>query len=211
MILETLVVGYLDTNCYVIEDESTKKAIVIDPAGDEEEILSLIKNRGLTVKYIIMTHGHWDHLLGVHKIARETKAKVCIHEADKFMLDEKDLTPTVPPFLLDEFPKEKLVVDIELLDGQVLSAGSVHANIIHTPGHSPGSVSIHIDDCIFTGDLLFKGSIGRTDLTGGSFETLINSVRTKIFCFDDEVKVYPGHGPSTTVGEERATNPFFTL
>ncbi|MHB8841075.1 MAG: MBL fold metallo-hydrolase, partial [Candidatus Aquicultor sp.] len=128
-----------------------------------------------------------------------------IHGMDMFLLNDISF---VPAYMHDELPEEKLTVDVELSDGQILSAGLINASVIHTPGHTPGSISVRIGDTIFTGDLLFKSAIGRTDLSGGSHETLINSVKEKILVFPDDLKIYPGHGPSSTIGEERTNNPF---
>jgi len=206
MFLETLVVGDLDSNCYLVAAEHGAEAIVIDPGGDAQVILDTIAAMGLDVKYIILTHGHWDHFAAVADLAKKTGAVIAIHKLDKGALDDPRQSLA---YMFGEEQKESLDNIIELTDGQVLKIGELEAEILHTPGHTQGSITVRIADRLFTGDLLFYRSIGRTDFPGGSHESLLKSVRDKIFKYPDHVKVYPGHGPSTSVGEERRENPFF--
>ncbi|HZD60067.1 MAG TPA: MBL fold metallo-hydrolase [Anaerolineae bacterium] len=207
MFLETVVVGDLDTNCYIIASEYANEAIVIDPAGNAGVILDTIAAKSLDVKYILLTHGHWDHFGVAGILAEKTGAKIGIHKDDLEMLGNPMLSMG---FMAGEDENETIKADFELTDGQVLKIGDMDVKIIHTPGHTRGGVTIQIGDSLFTGDLIFYRSIGRTDLAGGSYESLLKSVREKIFTYPDQVKIYPGHGPSTSVGEERRGNPYFT-
>ncbi|MCL6472148.1 MAG: MBL fold metallo-hydrolase [Firmicutes bacterium] len=207
MFLETLVVGDLDTNCYVVASEHAGEAIVIDPAGNAGIILDTIAVENLDLKYILLTHGHWDHFAVSSTIANKTGAKIGINKADMVMLENPRLSMS---FMAGEGEDVTLKPDFELTDGMTLKVGDLDVKIIHTPGHTPGSVTINIGDCLFTGDLLFYRSVGRTDLAGGSTETLLNSIKEKIYKYPDQVKVYPGHGPSTTVGDEKKHNPYVT-
>lgn len=205
MLFETVVVGDLDTNCYIIASERTSEAVIIDPGGDADLILDVVAANNLDVKYIILTHAHWDHFGSAKEVSEKTGAMIALHTIDKDGLNNPRVSLS---FLLGE-QEQRVTPDLELADKQIIKIGDLQAEIIHTPGHTSGSISVHIADKIFTGDLLFYRSIGRTDFPGGSFEDLIKSVREKIFIYPDHVKIYPGHGPSTTVGDERNNNPFF--
>jgi len=206
MFLERLVVGDLDSNCYLVASEPTKEAIVIDPGGSAGVIMDTIAAQELDVKYIILTHGHYDHFEAALDIARKTGAKIGIHKLDEAALSQPSISLAT---WLGENP-ETFPPDFELTDGQIIKFGDLEAKILATPGHSPGSITVNIGNTLFTGDLLFNRSIGRTDLAGGSYETLLKSVRERILKYPDQVKVYPGHGPSTTVGDERRHNPYLT-
>jgi hydroxyacylglutathione hydrolase len=204
VIVRTLAVGELATNCHIVGSETTLEAIVIDPGGDADQILSELRRLNLRVVQIVDTHGHFDHTLANGRIKEATGAPLRIHQADAEMLTNplKGLSfwagnvKLGPP--ADEFLKE----------GDVLRAGDVSLKVLHTPGHSPGSVSLCTDGAVFGGDALFQGSIGRTDFPGGDYKTLIRSIRTRLLTLPDETVVYTGHGPSTTIGEERQSNPF---
>ena len=204
MYLKRLVVGIYAANCYVLADEKTKETAVIDPGGDCEDILRLIREENLKPKYIILTHGHLDHIGAVKELKEKTKAMVLIHELDKDMLvdEKKNLSFFVSANIRAVLP------DRLLKDGDILELGELKLEIIHTPGHTEGSICIKVGDSIFSGDTLFYGSIGRTDLPGGSYNDIINSIKEKILIFKDDTVVYPGHGSSTTVGFERVNNPF---
>lgn len=204
MFLETIVVGDLDTNCYVIASEHASEAMIIDPGGDAGLILDVIAANNLDVKCIILTHAHWDHFGAAREISEKTGAKIAIHTIDKDALNNPKVSLS---FLLGE-QEQRITPDLELADKQIIKIGDLQAEIIHTPGHTSGSISVRIADKIFTGDLLFYRSIGRTDFPSGSFEDLIKSVKERILLYPDHVKIYPGHGPSTTVGDERKHNPF---
>jgi hydroxyacylglutathione hydrolase len=204
MILEILSVGELETNCYILGDEQTKEGIVIDPGGDFELIFKTLQSQKLKTKYIILTHGHIDHILALPKKKEKTGAKVLIHSKDKEMLTSSARNLSIGlglNFICSE-------ADILLEDGSVIDCGTINLKVLHTPGHSPGGISLLSDEAVFTGDTLFNHSIGRTDFPGCSFEVLIQSIKKKLLTLPDETVVYPGHGPSTTIGEERRFNPF---
>jgi hydroxyacylglutathione hydrolase len=184
-----MMVGPIQANCYVVGCKKTLEAVVIDPGDEVPRIVSEIVKRKLTVKYILNTHGHWDHTGGNAELKKITRAPLLIHAGDAPQLSEGP----------DEFLEE----------GRDIRFGTFTLQVIHTPGHSPGGVCFSGGGVIFTGDTLFAGSIGRTDLSGGDYETLIQGVRRKIFSLGDDVRVYPGHGPSSSVGQEKTRNPFF--
>ncbi|PIZ40635.1 MBL fold metallo-hydrolase, partial [Candidatus Aquicultor secundus] len=175
MFLERLVVGDLDSNCYLVASEPTKEAIVIDPGGSAGVIMDTIAAQELDVKYIILTHGHYDHFEAALDIARKTGAKIGIHKLDEAALSQPSISLAT---WLGENP-ETFTPDFELTDGQIIKFGDLEAKILATPGHSPGSITVNIGNTLFTGDLLFNRSIGRTDLAGGSYETLLKSVRER--------------------------------
>lgn len=207
MIQKALLVGLLEVNCYILGDEETKEAVVIDPGGDENEILEALKYHGLQLKTIIDTHGHFDHVDANQPLKEATGASIAIHEADAAMLAK----PSAEAMFFTGNRLRLSAADILLKEGDVLSFGNYRLKVLHTPGHTPGGISLVMEGStlVYVGDLLFQGSIGRTDFPGGSFEDLINAVKTKIFSLGDNYTVYPGHGPVTTVGQERKYNPFF--
>ena len=204
MIFKTFVVGPLEVNCYILGCERSGEGIVIDPGDDAPEVLEALKDAQLSLKYILNTHGHFDHIGGVKRIKEATGAPFLLHEADLFLVEA--LTEQAMMFGME--PQESPEVDGFLNDGDEVDFGSYRVLVVHTPGHSPGGVCFHMGDKLFSGDTLFAGSIGRTDLMGGSYEGLIRSVRTRILPLGDEVRVYPGHGPETTIGWEQLYNPF---
>lgn len=187
--LKKMPVGFLQANCYLLGCPKTKEGAVIDPGGEVPRIVKEIVKAQLTLRYILLTHGHFDHTEGADELRNITKAPVFIHYLDA--------------------PWAGLKPDGHLADGLELAVGTYALRIIHTPGHSPGGVSIFAPGVVFTGDTLFAGSIGRTDLGGGNERQLIDAVVKKVFPLGDEVRVYPGHGPASTIGKERRTNPFF--
>jgi glyoxylase-like metal-dependent hydrolase (beta-lactamase superfamily II) len=207
MIQKGLAVGLLEVNCYIIGDEETKEAVVIDPGGDEAEILEALKYHQLNLKYIIDTHGHFDHVDANQPLKDATGAQIAIHQADARMLSQ----PSNEALFFTGNRLRLSQADILLKEDDVLSFGSYRLKVLHTPGHTPGGISLVMEghNYVYVGDLLFAGSIGRTDFPGGSFDDLIAAVRTKIFPLGDNYIVYPGHGPVTTVGQERQYNPFF--
>ncbi len=209
MILEHFVVGMLQTNCYVLASEESRVCVVIDPGGDAKRIARFIDSNRLKLTAILLTHGHFDHVLDAWKLKDMCGGKIHIHPADKPLL--KDRTVGLGAFLIGKITGIEGTVDVEIKEGDVLEFDSIKMKVLETPGHTPGHVSFFLPDhdIVFVGDTLFAGSIGRTDFPGGSYEQLIESVKTKIFPLGDHVVVYPGHGPKTTVGRERATNPFF--
>lgn len=204
MYLDRIPAGVYAVNCYLIACKKTKKAAVIDPGGDAEEIVEKIKKKGFELEYIILTHGHGDHIGGVPKIKELTGAKILIHKEDEYLVKSaaKNLSS------LMSGPDIAFEVDELLEDGHTISVGENELTVIHTPGHTPGGICIKTGDMIFTGDTLFAGSIGRTDLEGGSYEEIISSIKNKLIIYNDKTKVFPGHGPESTVGIEKKRNPF---
>ncbi len=207
MIQKGLEVGLLQVNCYIIGDEETREAVVIDPGGDEDDILEVLNHHRLNLKYIIDTHGHFDHVDANQPLKTATGASIAIHEADAGMLG----APSEEAMFFTGNRLRMSQADILLKEGDLISFGPYTLKVLHTPGHTPGGISLVMEGhpYVYVGDLLFNGSIGRTDFPGGSFEALVNAVRTKIFTLGDNYTVYPGHGPVTTVGHERKYNPFF--
>jgi glyoxylase-like metal-dependent hydrolase (beta-lactamase superfamily II) len=207
MIQKALLVGLLEVNCYILGDEETKEAVVIDPGGDEDEILEALKYHGLQLKTIIDTHGHFDHVDANQPLKEATGAAIAIHEADAAMLAK----PSSEAMFFTGNRLRLSAADVLLKEGDIISFGNYRLKVLHTPGHTPGGISLVMEDSplVYVGDLLFQGSIGRTDFPGGSFEDLISAVKTKIFTLGDNYTVFPGHGPVTTVGQERKYNPFF--
>ncbi|MBZ4655349.1 MAG: Hydroxyacylglutathione hydrolase [Peptococcaceae bacterium] len=199
-----LPVGPIEANCYIVFDES-KEAMVIDPGAEGQKIFQEIEKHGLKVKYIVNTHGHGDHIGANQKLKELTGASILIHELDGPMLTDgaKNLSIYMGKNI------SQPAADQLLKDGDVLQVGKMRFTVLHTPGHTRGGICLLAGDVCFTGDTLFDGSIGRTDLPGGSYPELINSVKTKLFTLDDKIVVYPGHGPDTTIGREKAYNPFF--
>ncbi|MDP9066937.1 MAG: MBL fold metallo-hydrolase [Actinomycetota bacterium] len=198
-------VGPLACNCYVVGDPESRRAIVIDPGGDAEVLARSLRSHHLNVTAIVATHAHFDHLLAAESLRQLTGAPFYMHDADKPLLDWYQESGRM--FLgLDLGPPPE--IDTPALEGDLVVAGAVALEVIHTPGHSPGSITLASDDVLFSGDTLFAGSIGRSDLPGGDTRQLLGVIKEKLFSFEDEVPVYPGHGPATTVGAERRSNPF---
>lgn len=204
MLLKKMEVGVYSANCYILGDEISNEAIIIDPGGDADKIIKFITNNDLKVKYIILTHAHGDHIGGVNELLEQSDATLCIHKDDLFMLKDKKKNFTSQmrgPIV--EIDEAKL-----LKDGDVLVVGDMKCTIIHTPGHSPGGICIHINDLLFTGDTLFANNIGRGDLIGGDEEQLIKEIKAKLMILADDTMVFPGHGPASRIGIERMTNPY---
>lgn len=204
-LLAHYVVGPLGCNCYVVGDPATKEAIVIDPGGDASLLIEELVRLGVTVKAIVATHAHFDHLIAGQELRSHTGAPFHLHDADRFLLDWWQESGRL--FLGVELPPPP-EIDAHAGEGLVLEAGATRLEVLHTPGHSPGSISLVGADALFSGDALFAGSVGRTDLPGGDTGVLIDAIKSKLFAFGDEIPVYPGHGESTTVGEEKERNPF---
>ena len=204
-LLHHLVVGPLACNCYVVGDPLTKKAIVIDPGGDAEQLQQTLVQDELEVTAIVATHAHFDHLLAAEALRVATGAPFYLHSADEELLSWMEESGRL--FLGAEIgPAPE--IDGWTKEGDRLVAGSAELEVLHTPGHSPGSISLIASEAVFPGDALFQGSIGRTDLPGGDTETLLGVIRNKLFALDEGLPVYPGHGPATTLEEERRFNPF---
>lgn len=207
MIIETFPVGLLQCNCTIVGDESTREAMVIDPGDDPDLILSRLNAHGLTLKEIVCTHTHIDHVGAIFELQRKAGTPASIHEADLFLFQELE---TQAQWLGMPSPKRG-TIDRFLNDGSSVSCKGVELGVIHTPGHTPGSTCFHLANgrnILFAGDTLFRGSIGRTDLWGGSTPDILASIHKRLMTFDDDTLVIAGHGPSTTVGGERRNNPF---
>lgn len=207
MKLKMFTVGSLFTNCYIAWCSKTREAIVIDPGfdrqGESEKVLGLLKENGLKTKFIVDTHGHTDHTSGNEVIKAATNAPILIHELDAGMLTDVGKRTAA----LFGFNVTSPVADDFLKDGDVVKFGEVVLRVLHTPGHTPGSISLVGENCVFTGDTLFAGSIGRVDLAGGSSREIMRSLK-KLAALPDRLIVYPGHGPESTIGEEKRSNPF---
>ena len=206
MIHEIIPVGALQCNCSVIGDEATREGMVIDPGDEIEEILALVEKHRLTIKQIVITHAHIDHVGGAMKLRVATGAPILLNENDYALLKMLD----VQAAWLGMRPPGKVEIDRGLNELDRVEAGSLSANVLHTPGHTEGSVCLYFpaEQKLIAGDTLFAGSIGRTDLPGGSFDKIIESLHGKLLALPDETVVVPGHGAVTTIGEERESNPF---
>lgn len=204
MIIKTLAVGPIMANCFVVGCENTKSAVVIDPGDEADKILMTLAESQLTVKYIINTHGHFDHVGANKRLKEATGADILIHQDDAFMLEHISSASMAFGLKVEDSPP----ADRTLADGDTVTFGDITLTVIHTPGHSPGGISLVTDKVVFVGDSLFAGSIGRTDFPGGDYNTLISSIKTKLFPLGDDVKVYTGHGPATAIGQEKRMNPF---
>lgn len=207
MILESFPVGPFQCNCMIIACEETRTAVVIDPGGDSEQILSVLSKYQLQTTYLLHSHAHLDHIGATQAVHEKTDALTCLHEDDMFLCENVAVQaalfglPSIAAPQISQFLK----------DGDSLSFGKQSVEVLHTPGHTPGSLSFYIPGIgLITGDTLFSGSVGRTDLWKGSFPTLITSIKKSLLRFPDETQVYPGHGPKTTIGQERTQNPFLT-
>jgi glyoxylase-like metal-dependent hydrolase (beta-lactamase superfamily II) len=210
MIIKQLAVGFMEVFCYILGCEETHKGLLIDPAGDEERILETAQALGLIVESVVNTHGHPDHSCGNLKIKDRTGAKIYMHVEDDRMFNSPDggsmavqmgFTPSPP-------------ADVLLEDGDTIPFGRHKLTVLHTPGHSPGGICLHVENNLFTGDTLFVGAVGRTDLPGGSLEIMLNSIREKILSLPDDTIIWPGHNyggsPTSTIAQEKRHNIYIT-
>ena len=205
MKIERLALDGIACNCYIVVDEASKEAIIIDPGAGAKQIVQRIKDTGLEVKFIVLTHRHPDHIGALKEVKEATGAKVAIHADDADGLQSgRQFGPMGGPFPSQPSPAP----DRLLKDGDSLDVGSMHFLVLHTPGHSQGGICLLVDEVLFSGDTLFNSSIGRWDMPGGDGEQLIQSIQTKLMTLPDDTLVLPGHGPETTIGNERQNNPF---
>ena len=207
MILHQFVVGSMAVCSYIVGCEETKKAAIVDPGGDEDLLLAEIEKLGLTVEYIIATHGHPDHVCGNRKIQEATGAKIIMHAADVEFFEQPEVKEYFSMLGLEPSPP----ADIKVKAGDEVRIGNVAFKVIHTPGHTPGGICLYSAPNIITGDTLFVGGLGRTDFPGGSHEELLESIRTQLLTLPPETVVWPGHGyggSKSTIGNEAASNPF---
>jgi len=206
MIHEILPVGLLQCNCSVIGDQATREAMVIDPGDDIDDVLALIRKHNLQVKQIVITHAHIDHVGGAMKLRAATGAPILLNQNDYELLKMLDVQAS----WIGVADPGKVEIDQSLGPADTVTAGSLKAEVLHTPGHTEGSICLYfpLEKKLIAGDTLFAGSIGRTDLPGGSFEKIIRSLREQVLALPDETVVVPGHGSLTTIGEERESNPF---
>jgi hydroxyacylglutathione hydrolase len=206
MIHKIFPVGPLQCNCSVIGDEKTHEAMVIDPGDQIEGILEILRQEKLTLKQIVITHAHIDHVGGAMKLKAATGAPILMNQNDHALLKMLDMQAA----WIGMRPPGDVQVDEAIGQGRVLKIGEIASNVIHTPGHTEGSICLYFpkEKKLIAGDTLFAGSIGRTDLPGGSMDKIMRSLHTQVLALPDETEVVPGHGPVTTIGEERETNPF---
>ena len=207
MIIKSLSVGPIMANCYIVGCKRTKIAAVIDPGAETNRILMALAEEKLTLKYILNTHGHFDHVGANKELKEATGADILIHASDAPMLaDLSSLAMSMGLSVQDSPPADRMIND-----GDVITVGDIPLTVIHTPGHSPGGVSFFTNKSVFAGDTLFAGSVGRTDFPGGDFNLLKKSIQEKLFILGDDVTVYPGHMGKTTIGMEKKYNPFVGL
>ena len=210
MIIETQAVGPFFKNGFVLACEQTRQAVLIDPGDEVEALLAFAERNAFVLRHILLTHAHVDHVTGVAAAKRALGVPVYLHRDDLFLYDQAVNQGRMFGLRVDRPPP----VDVFYSPGQIVPFGGYEVRPHHTPGHCPGGVCLQVGSNgtvgkkLFVGDTLFAGSIGRTDLPGGDYETLLHSIRTVLFAFGDDADVYPGHGPATTIGQERRTNPF---
>jgi len=206
MLIKIVIGGSFFTNCYIVGDEDTKEAILIDPGAQVDDVLEVIRSNGLEVTRIINTHAHIDHVSGVAKAKKELSAEFYLHKDELPVLEDiPNAAMRFPEFAGTEVPE----VEHFLEEGDEVAVGKYTAKVVHTPGHTPGHICLIFEGHVFDGDTLFAGSVGRVDLTGGSsMEELVNSIKTKLLTLPPDYRVYSGHGPITTIDIEKRTNPF---
>jgi len=205
LIISRLPVGVIQTNCYIVGCPETKKGAIIDPGGDPEKILAEVERQGLLIEYVLNTHAHFDHTYANGPIVRATEATLALHPQDLPLLNASGgaamfglrADPSPPP-------------DLELHDGDELEVGTLRLRVLNAPGHTPGHVCFYEEahGVLFDGDVLFSRSIGRTDLPGGNFQQMMDSIQRVLFALPDDTVVYSGHGPATSIGEEKRFNPW---
>jgi hydroxyacylglutathione hydrolase len=204
LIIKRLVVSHLSANCYIVGTESSGKGMVIDPGGNEEMILRAIADSGLKIRIIVLTHGHSDHIAALYDVQNHTGAQVAVHIEDAdFLEGYGSFSSQFGISYKTPHPPDRL-----LREGDIIECGGLTFTVIHTPGHTPGSICLLTGDKVFTGDTIFRRGIGTTLMPGSSRPQLIESIRTRLMTLPDETIIYPGHGRETTVGAERRDNPY---
>jgi len=203
MLLEKIPAGPLSVNCYVIGDDRTNKAAVVDPGGDADKIIKFLEENELELEYIILTHAHGDHIGGIPGLMEKMSVPVYLHKEDLFILKDMEKNYSKQMGMTYELETESF-----LADGDELSLGDLKLKIIHTPGHTPGGICILVENFLMSGDTLFANSIGRSDLVGGDHNQLIDAIKSKLMILNEEIMVLPGHGPASRIGIEKLTNPF---
>ena len=202
--VDTLVVGPIEENCYVLKDEETGEGIIIDAGDNGQEILAYVRDNGIDIKLLVNTHGHWDHIGAVDVLRDALGVQLAIHREDAPMLTASEEEMAV----CSVFVGKKKPAEILLEDGDVINFGKSSLKVIHTPGHTKGGICLYGGGCLFSGDTLFASSVGRTDLPGGDYHEILHSVNVALAQVADETKVYPGHGPASRMGRERRCNPY---
>ncbi len=198
MQIKRIPAGVYAANCFILMDEDTKETAVIDPGGDSEDLIKAVNEMDAKVKYILLTHGHTDHTGAAVQLQEEYNVPIYISEKDYRMMENGEYIYGDVIGKVDKF----------LNEGDTFKIGSIEIKCIHTPGHTPGGICFMVEDVVFTGDTLFAGSIGRTDLAGGDFDAIISNIKNKLMILPDNITVLPGHGPQSSIGRERVHNPF---
>lgn len=204
IIIKQFVLGAIENNNFLLIDEESKEAVLIDCTQQDSDIEKVLAENNAKLKFILLTHGHFDHVLGVNYFRNKYNCQVLLHEADK------ELVERMPEFARNFGlpPAETQTIDEFVKDGDVIKLGQNEIKVIHTPGHTQGCVCYLVNDDLFSGDTLFYECVGRTDLPGGNFKQIISSIKEKLFVLDDNLKVYPGHGPTSSIGHEKVNNQF---
>ena len=202
--VDTLVVGPIEENCYVLKDEETGEGIIIDAGDNGQEILAYVRDNGIDIKLLVNTHGHWDHIGAVDVLREALGVQLASHREDAPRLTASEEEMAV----YSVFVGKKKPAEILLEDGDVINFGKSSLKVIHTPGHTKGGICLYGGGCLFSGDTLFASSVGRTDLPGGDYHEILHSVNVALAQVADETKVYPGHGPASRMGRERRCNPY---